>query len=132
MKQNKIIIATAFFIVLTFIFAGTASAYDSSITIGVPVEIKYLGNVKNLPLIQLDFAGTKTENEFSISITDENGIELYSANVKGEVFSKKFLLNIDDLGDAILKFEITGRKSGKTIVYTVNPRGIAKAGKVKS
>jgi hypothetical protein len=45
---------------------------------------------------------------------------LYNANVKGEIFSKQFLLNMDDLGDAILKFEITGKKSGKTVSYRVN------------
>ncbi len=132
MNQNKIIITTAFFTLLTFIFAGTASAYDSSAAAVVPVELKYLGNVKNLPLIQLDFAGTKTENEFSITITDENGIELYSADVKGEVFSKQFLLNTEDLGNAILTFEITGKKSGKTVSYTVNPQVAARAGNAKN
>ena len=132
MKQNKIIIATAFFIVLTFVFAGNAIAYDSSATMAVPVELKYLGNVKNLPLIQLDFAGTKEENEFSISITDENGIELYSTDVKGEVFSKQFLLNTEHLGDAILKFEIRGKKSGKTVSYTVNPQLALRAGNARN
>ena len=29
-------------------------------------------------------------------------------------------LNSDDLGDAVLKFEITGKKSGKTVSYQVN------------
>ena len=132
MKQNKIIIASAFFALLTFVFAGTAIANDSSATVVVPVELKFLGNVKNLPLIQLDFFGSKAENEFSISITDEDGIELYSAEVKGEVFSKQFLLNIDDLGNAVLKFEIRGKRSGKTVSYTVNPRAIAKTGYPKS
>ena len=132
MKQNKIIIATAFFIILTSLFAGNAIAYDSSATGAVPVELKFLGNVKNLPLLQLDFVGTKTENEFSISITDENGFELYSADVKGEVFSKQFLLNTYDLGNAILTFEITGKKSGKTVAYVVNPRVVAKAGIAKN
>ena len=132
MKQNKIIIASAFFALLTFVFAGTASANDSSATVVVPVELKFLGNVKNLPMIQLDFFGSKAENEFNISVTDEDGIELYNADVKGEVFSKKFLLNTDDLGYAVLKFEITGKKSGKTVSYTVNPRAIAKAATIKS
>ena len=132
MKQNKIIIATVFLTLMTFVFAGNANAYDSSTIVTVPVELKYLGNVKNLPLIQLDFAGTKTDNEFSISITDENGIELYSADVKGEVFSKQFLLDTKDLGDAILKFEITGKKSGKTVTYTVNPQLAARAGNAKN
>ena len=132
MRQNKIITATAILTLMTFVFAGTASAYDSSTVVAVPVELKYLGNVKDLPLIQLDFAGTKDDNQFSISITDEFGFELYSADVKGEVFSKQFLLNTEDLGDAILKFEITGKKSGKTVTYTVNPQVAARAGNAKN
>ena len=121
MKQNKIIIVTAFFTLCSFMYAGTARANDSIATVSVPVELRILGTFRNLPLLQLDFTGTKEENEFSISITDENGIELYSADVKGENFSKQFLLNTADLGDAILNFVITGKRSGKSVVYVVNP-----------
>ena len=115
MKQNKIIIVTVFFTLLSFVYAGTASANDSITTVNVPVALKFLGLFKNLPLLQLDFTGTKEENEFSISITDENGFELYTA----------------DLGDAILNFEITGKKSGKSVVYVVNPAAGSKMNVLK-
>jgi hypothetical protein len=86
----------------------------------LPVELKYAGTFKNQPLIQLNFSGSKDENVFNIIITDESGVVFYNADVKGETFSKQFLLNTDDLGDAVLKFEITGKKSGKTVSYRVN------------
>ena len=117
MKQYKNIVAIALVTAASFFFT-TAKASDGIKL--VPVELRYVGTLQNQPLIQLDFTGTKAENEFSISITDQNGIVLYSDNVKGEKFSKQFLLDTDDLGDAILSFEITGVKSGKTVTYKVS------------
>ena len=69
---------------------------------------------------QSEIVSCVTDNVFRIVITDEAGIELYNADVKGDVFSKQFLLNTEDLGDAILHFEITGRKSGRKALYKVS------------
>jgi len=118
MKQIKIIIATIAFSVLAF--TQVQAGDTTSETPALPVELKYAGTFKNQPLIQLNFSGSKDENVFNVSITDDQGVVLYSADVKGEVFSKQFLLNTDDLGDAVLKFEITGKRSGKTATYRVN------------
>jgi len=115
MKQNKFIIAIT---CLTVMFFSRANAADTTVEITpLPVELRYAGIVKNQPLIQLNFSGTASENIFTINITDESGITLYSADVKGEIFTKQFLLNTDDLGDAVLQFEIIGKKSGKKAVY---------------
>ena len=118
MKQIKIIIAIAIFSVIGFTQVNAADT--TADTQSLPVELKYAGNYKNQPLIQLNFSGSKDENVFNILITDEEGVVLYSADVKGEVFSKQFLLNTEDLGDAVLRFEISGKKSGKTVAYRVN------------
>lgn len=118
MKQIKIIIAIAIFSVLGFTQATAGDTASGNSTL--PVELKYAGIYKNQPLILLNFTGSTEDNVFSISITDEYGIELYNADVKGNVFTKQFLLNTDDLGDAVLKFEITGKKSGKKAVYQVS------------
>ncbi len=118
MKHNKMIIALTFFM-LTAFSQVIAKATDDSITT-LPVELKLVGTIDDNPLLQLNFYGSNGENEFSISITDEAGILLYSGKAKGEVFSKKFLLNTDDLGDAVLRFVITGKKSRKTAVYQVS------------
>ena len=118
MKQIKNIIAIAIFSVIGFTPVIAADTTLSNPTL--PVELKYAGTFKNQPLIQLNFAGSTEDKVFNILITDESGVVLYNADVKGDVFSKQFLLNTDDLGDAVLKFEISGKKSGKTVAYRVN------------
>lgn len=118
MKQIKIIIAIAIFSVIGFTPVFAADTTLSNPTL--PVELKYAGTFKNQPLIQLNFAGSTEDKVFNIVVTDESGVVLYNADVKGDVFSKQFLLNTDDLGDAVLKFEISGRKSGKSVSYRVN------------
>lgn len=118
MKQIRTIIAIAIFSVIGFTQVNAADT--TADTPSLPVELKYAGNYKNQPLIQLNFSGSKDENVFNILITDEEGVVLYSADVKGEIFSKQFLLNTEDLGDAVLRFEISGKKSGKTVAYRVN------------
>ena len=118
MKQNKIIIAIAFFTVMLFAQANAADTSEG--TTSLPVELKFAGTIKNQPLIQLSFTGSEEETEFNITITDQYGLELYNTIVKGKKFVKQFLLNTDDLGDAVLLFEITGKKSGKKAVYKVS------------
>ena len=118
MKQIKIIIATVLFSVLGFI---QVHASDTTLeTEALPVELKFAGTFKNQPLVQLNFTGSTEDNAYSISVTDQAGIVLYSADVKGGIFSKQFLLNTNDLDDAVLNFEITGKKSGKKAVYKVS------------
>jgi hypothetical protein len=117
MKQYKNMFTIALVTAASF-FTSAVKAGDEPKT--VPVELRYVGTIQNQPLIQLDFTGTKAENEFAISITDQNGIVLYSDNVKGEKFSRQFLLDTEDLGDAVLNFAITGLKSGKTVTYKVS------------
>ena len=118
MKQIKTIIAIAVFSAISFM--QVTAADTSTLNPTLPVELKYAGTFKNQPLIQLNFTGSKDENVFNIIITDESGVVFYNADLKGEIFSKQFLLNTDDLGDAVLKFEITGKKSGNTVSYRVN------------
>ena len=118
MKQIKRIIAIAFFSLLSIAQASAVNNNDS--VKNLPVKLKYAGMYQEKPLLQLDFSGSKEENEFTISITDEKGYTFYSANVKGENFSKQFLLDMDNLDDATLRFEISSRKSGKTVAYEVS------------
>ena len=118
MKQIKTIIAIAIFSVISVMQVNAADT--TTLNPALPVELKYAGTFKNQPLIQLNFSGSKDENVFNIVITDEAGVVFYNADLKGEVFSKQFLLNTDDLGSVVLKFEITGKKSGKTVSYRVN------------
>lgn len=118
MKQIKIIITVAIFSTLSLLQVQAADTTENNSNL--PVELKYAGTVKNQPLIQLNFTASAEDNVYRIRVTDQAGLELYHAEAKGEIFSKQFLLNTDDLGDAILHFEITGKKSGKKVHYQVS------------
>lgn len=117
MKQIKTIIAVTIFSMLTntVVFAGKADSIAN-----LPVELNYMGEVKNQPLFQLNFSGSEEEREFNILIVDENGYVFYNGNVKGEKFSKQFLFNADDLAASKIHFEITGKKTGRKVVYNIN------------
>lgn len=117
MKQVKLIFAIAFILMtsITTVIAGD----NVETNFQVPVKLEYLGNIKNQPLLQLTFDGSKMENEFLISISDEFGFELYSGKVKGEFFLKKFLLNTEELGDITLKFKVTSFKTGHSTEFKV-------------
>lgn len=118
MKQIQIITAIAIFTMLNIAKLSAADTTENPTLL--PVELKFAGTFNNQPLIQLNFTGVTDDRSYRILITDEAGIVLYNDDVKGETFSKQFLLNTDDLGDAVLIFEITGKKSGKTAQYKVS------------
>jgi len=114
---NNRLIAIAFF---TFFSANATTLQASDRDSVVPVELKYVGTIQNQPLFQLNFAGNAAQNEFLINVTDVYGNSLYKENIKGEVFSKKFLLNTEEIGDETIRFEISCKKSGKSVTYEVN------------
>ncbi len=120
MKRTNTFTALTFASLLLFTTATAADTAYSDPSNALPVELKYAGHVNNQPLLQLNFNGSKEENLFGITVTDQSGVVLYSNNLRGEHFSKQFLLNTDDLGDAVLTFEITSRKTGKSVSYKVS------------
>lgn len=118
MKHTKPIIVAVLFSLLTLTHVNAA---DTTVGMNaVPVELKYAGTYKNQPVLMLNFSGSKEENQFSITIADQNGVVLYSTDAKGEKFSKQFILNTDELGDAVLKFEVSSRKTGKSVAFQVS------------
>lgn len=118
MKQIKTIIVTAIFSLLSFTAAFAGKSPDSISSL--PVELNYMGVVKNQSLFQLNFSGSEEENEFIVTITDENGYVFYNQIVKGEKFAKQFLFNAEDLSASKIHFEITGKKTGKTVTYNID------------
>jgi hypothetical protein len=115
--RNKRLIIVAFFTVFSIGSASVALANDKN---DLPVELKFIGTVKDQPLFQLSFAGNAEENDFTIIIRDEDGNSLYSENIKGENFYKKFLLNNEGTNDETLRFEIKSKRSNKIVVFEVN------------
>ncbi|MGK2862524.1 MAG: hypothetical protein ACSLE0_11350 [Chitinophagaceae bacterium] len=115
--RNNRVIVIAFF--TAFSVASTAAFANNNIT-PIPVEMKFMGYIKNQLLFQLNFAGNADHNDFTIIIRDENNNTLYRENIKGENFSKSFLLNAEEIGDEKLQFEIINKKSKESVVYEVN------------
>lgn len=85
------------------------------------VELKFIGNFRNKPVFELNIVSPGAEKEFILNIRDEYGNTLYREILKSDILSKKFMLNTDeiDLND-VLRFEITGKESKKTVVYEIN------------
>ncbi len=81
-------------------------------------ELRYIGILKNQPVFQLDLNSAKDE-DFSISIKDQFGEVLYSERVKAKIFTRKFQLDTDNLGDAVLRVEVKSGKN-KPEVFTIN------------
>ncbi|RYY53363.1 MAG: hypothetical protein EOO09_18270 [Chitinophagaceae bacterium] len=116
MKNIKFF-AVALVAIFTLSFSTSANAIDETNASGI--DLKFIGNVKNQPIFQLT-TNHPEETEYTVSVIDENNVVLYKDNVKSGVAGKKFMLNTEELGDASVRFEITGKKSNKTIVYEIN------------
>lgn len=115
--NNNRLIAIAFLTVFSLGAAAPASAIEKS---GVPVALKYTGQINNQPVFELSFHGSSLQDNFTIIISDEYGNALYRENIKGEIFTKKFALNTDELGDNHVRFEIFCNKTKKSVVYDIN------------
>jgi len=116
--HNNRLIAVAF---LTMFFSGTTLGNDSNhINPSVPVALKFAGMIKNDPLFQLSIDGDQMQDEFTISITDCYGNNLFRENIRSNKFTKNFLLNSEELGDENIRFEICNRKTKRSIVYEIS------------
>ena len=116
--SNNRLIAIAFFTVFSVAIGPAAMAHGKGPGQS-PIELKYLGKAGDQPMFQLNINGNAEENQFTITVKDEYDNSLYSENIKAETFSKKFLLNTDEMGYAPVKFEVYSRKSRKTVVFEV-------------
>src|SRR5687768_4795390 len=106
--RNNRLIVIAFFTVFSVSSVQDAIAGDNNKTI--PVEMKFMGRLNDQLLFKLNFTGNADHNDFTIIIRDEKNHILYRDNIKGENFSKSFLLNTDEIGDTKLTFEVISKK----------------------
>jgi hypothetical protein len=111
--SNIRIVALALVALLTIASPVLANAGENP----QPVELKYLGQYKNQPVFELSFTSGE---EFTVIIRDDQDNVVYKDFIKAGTTSKKYLLNTEELGDIPMNFEITGKKSDKTVVYKVN------------
>jgi len=115
--RNKRLLMVAFFTVFSLGATNMATANNS--TNSLPVDLKFMGNINDHQVFQLSFAGNAEENNVTVNIKDEAGNLLYTENIKGEVFHKKFLFNNDEIENGSLKFEVTSKKSNKTVAFEI-------------
>lgn len=116
--KNNRVIAIAFMTVFTTGVSLPVSAGGEKPA--VPVEMKFNGLVNNQPVFEMKFSGSAEQNQFTISIRDEYGNVLYRENIKGETFSKKFLLNTDEIEDNTLVFEVFCSQTKQQVSFEVN------------
>jgi hypothetical protein len=116
--SNNRLLVIAFFTVFSTTAIPSAKANENHHAI--PVELKFIRWIKKQPLFQLSFAGNAEQNEFTIIIRDEFNNTLYKENIHGENFTKTFLLNMDEIGEETLEFEVVSKKLNRSIVYQVN------------
>jgi hypothetical protein len=82
-------------------------------------ELKYIGNIKNQPVFQLDLNSSQ-EKDFTITIKDIYGNILYSEKVKAKSFTRKFQVDTNQIDDEVLKVEVTSDRKSKPEVFTIN------------
>ncbi len=115
--RNNRIVAIALLTVFSIAATSAAMANENPV---IPVELKYAGKVNNQPAFQLKVNGNAEHNDFLVVIRDEYGNALYWENIKAESFTKKFVLNTDEIGDEKLRFEITSKKTKQTMKFEVD------------
>ena len=83
-------------------------------------ELQFIGKEKNLPVFLLQFKNSQ-QDEFLVSIKDENGDVLYSEKLKGSTISRRYKLDSEN-SEYIngTTFEVTSRLSNKTTVYRIS------------
>lgn len=110
----------AFLFLAAFSLPAVAARNNNPIDTAVPVEMKFAGLINDKPVFQLDFSGTTELNDFTIIVLDKDGNTLYRETVRGEQFTKKFLLNTDEIGDDTLRFEIYCTDNKRSVSFEVN------------
>ena len=113
--NNRII---AFAVMAAMSFSAAIPAITNDDKSNVRTELKFVGHIDNQPVFQLKLDNA-TAQEFTVVIRDQYNNVLYRFSSNDGNFNKKFLLNTDEIGDDMLRFEITTGKN-KPVVYEVN------------
>lgn len=115
--NNNRLIIIAFFTVFSLSATTGFANNDKEV---LPIELKYSGHINNRPLYKLIVAGNAEPDEFTIIIRDSQKNTLFKENIKGESFSKTFLLNTEEMGDDIFQFEVVSKRTKKSVTYEIN------------
>ncbi|HYE56414.1 MAG TPA: hypothetical protein VD996_16305 [Chitinophagaceae bacterium] len=114
--KNAITFARSFAIAALIITASTATSFANDRNKEESaVELRFVGNLHNQPVYQLDINKANAD-EYFISFSDSYGTVLYSGNIKQ---SQKFMINTSEVGDQQLTVTITSRRTNQSLVYTI-------------
>lgn len=116
--MNNRLIAIA--LITIFSLASVSAQHSNGINPKAPIDLKYLGVVKEHALFELRYSGDKVEDEIRVVIMDIYGNTLFSENIRGTEFSKRFLLNKDEIIETPLRFLVSSRKTKETKVFEIN------------
>jgi hypothetical protein len=82
-------------------------------------ELKFIGNLENQPVFQLDLSNTE-DDEIIVTFRDDAGNVIYSNTFKGANLSKKFMLKSEEFGDTALNVSVRSKKNNSTEVFSIN------------
>lgn len=106
---------------MTFCILGVTNATFAGAKEKDPVELRYIGTIKNHPAIQLDL-NNSNPGVYFINIKSMDYHILYSEIMDGTNLSRIYRLNLKDaLGtpNAAVRVEVTSEKTHQTRVYIV-------------
>lgn len=84
------------------------------------VELKYAGSIENNPVYRLNLTNKDQKGTFLVSISDQYGDILYRESVSVANFSRKFLINRDELGNEPIRVEISFSGDKKVLLFEIN------------
>lgn len=115
--KNYAMMALTLFFVFSFAFSGVALAtnHNGDTT---PVEVKYLGELKNGPVFQVNIKNDDLD-EYTITIRNTDGNILYTDRVNKKDYSQKFLVNVDEFEDGPIKVEVKSKDNKTADVYQI-------------
>lgn len=116
--RNNRLVALALLTVFSLSAASEMQANETKPVI--PVELKYVGTVKDHAIFELNYFGDNAENDVRVTILDVYGNPLFTENIKAVAFSKRFLLNKDEIIETPMRLEIVSRKSKEKVVFEIN------------
>lgn len=131
-KMKFVYLFTAAIIIVSgSLFSGAAYGGDSTETPKAPAEIKLLGILNTDEVLFEVVFDNKTREVFDLTITDQEGYVFYKARFQDRTFSKKFLFNKLENGNANLTFTIKTGNSKQSESFEVNTQLLENASLTK-
>ncbi|MCW3117903.1 MAG: hypothetical protein JWM28_1985 [Chitinophagaceae bacterium] len=105
---------------VTVLTLGLSNATFASNNPDVPSALKFMGNVNNFPVFQLEL-NNSTNAEFIVTVRDADKKILLSEKIKGEKISRRYKLDSEDMSLITgTTFEVTNKLTKESSVYVID------------